>query len=206
MFNEDCEDWDVQNPRVVLTKDADGNLVKNEVSADVISDAGAALFSFMNNGDVPDLGSLVKAAILAKVIEATEDVVHRRMVVFPAGDGLQIEFSARKGATQTELDLACFRVLCQKVLIEELPIAESETTYLRNPIEKIVPYLPEVGDPLLRDAKTVGQIAEASKVAMNNALRARLQLRKEVDESWSSTEIKEADDLCGRRCCSSFIW
>lgn len=76
---------------------------------------------------------------------------------------------------------------------------------LSNPIEKIVEYLHEVGDPLLTIAATVERNADALQQAEAEVVRCRRKLKESrrlllacVKHHYVVSEIETADVMCNR--------
>ena len=74
-----------------------------------------------------------------------------------------------------------------------------------NPIEKIVRYLHEVGDPILTIAATVERNADALKQAEAEVVRCRRKVKKSrrlllacVKHHYVVSEIETADAMCNR--------
>ena len=75
-----------------------------------------------------------------------------------------------------------------------------------NPIEKIVVYLHEVGDPLLTIAANVERNADALRQAEAEVVRCRRKLKESrrlllacVKHSYVDSEIETADAMCNRQ-------
>ena len=76
---------------------------------------------------------------------------------------------------------------------------------LSNPIEKIVVYLHEVGDPILTIATKVDRNAKALKQAESEIVRCRRKLKESrrlllacVKHHYVVSEIETADVMCNR--------
>ena len=74
-----------------------------------------------------------------------------------------------------------------------------------NPIEKIVGYLHEVGDPILTIAATVERNADALKQAEAEVVRCRRKVKESrrlllacVKHHYVVSEIETADAMCNR--------
>ena len=74
-----------------------------------------------------------------------------------------------------------------------------------NPIEKIVRYLHEVGDPILTIAATVERNADALKQAEAEVVRCRRKVKESrrlllacVKHHYVVSEIETADAMCNR--------
>ena len=74
-----------------------------------------------------------------------------------------------------------------------------------NPIEKIVRYLHEVGDPILTIAATVERNADALKKAEAEVVRCRRKVKESrrlllacVKHHYVVSEIETADAMCNR--------
>ena len=74
-----------------------------------------------------------------------------------------------------------------------------------NPIEKIVGYLHEVGDPILSIAATVERNADALKQAEAEVVRCRRKVKESrrlllacVKHHYVVSEIETADAMCNR--------
>ena len=74
-----------------------------------------------------------------------------------------------------------------------------------NPIEKIVVYLHEVGDPLLTIAATVERNADALRQAEAEVVRCRRKVKESrrlllacVKHHYVVSEIETADAMCNR--------
>jgi pyruvate kinase len=74
-----------------------------------------------------------------------------------------------------------------------------------NPIEKIVRYLHEVGDPILTIAATVERNADALKQAEAEVVRCRHKVKESrrllltcVKHHYVVSEIETADAMCNR--------
>lgn len=65
-----------------------------------------------------------------------------------------------------------------------------------NPIEEIVTYLPEVGSPMLREAREIRSMAQAGKTDELDKVRERLM--KRVKQNWVESEIETADVMVTR--------
>lgn len=77
---------------------------------------------------------------------------------------------------------------------------------LSNPIEKIVGYLHEVGDPILTIAVTVERNADALRQAEAEAVCCRRKLKESrrlllacVKHHYVGSEIETADVMCNRQ-------
>lgn len=77
---------------------------------------------------------------------------------------------------------------------------------LSNPIEKIVVYLHEVGDPILLIAANVERNAEALRQAEAEVVRCRRKLKESrrlllacVKHHYVVSEIETADVICNRK-------
>jgi len=76
---------------------------------------------------------------------------------------------------------------------------------LRNPIEMVVGFLHEVGDPLLKIAATVERNADALQQAEAKVVRCRRKLKESrrlllgcVKHHYVVSEIETADVMCNR--------
>lgn len=76
---------------------------------------------------------------------------------------------------------------------------------LSNPIEKVVGFLHEVGDPLLTIAANVERNADALKQAEAEVVRCRRKLKESrrlllacVKHHYVASEIETADVMCNR--------
>jgi hypothetical protein len=76
---------------------------------------------------------------------------------------------------------------------------------LSNPIEKVVSFLHEVGDPLLTIAANVERNADALKQAEAEVVRCRRKLKESrrlllacVKHHYVASEIEAADVMCNR--------
>ncbi len=68
----------------------------------------------------------------------------------------------------------------------------------KTPIEDIVPYLPEVGDPLLKGAKRVkAKIAELAR-CKRELKESRQSLLADVRQNYVDSEIEAAEVMCHR--------
>jgi hypothetical protein len=75
-----------------------------------------------------------------------------------------------------------------------------------NPIEKVAPYLYEVGDPILSIAARVEAKVDALKQAEAEVVRCRRALKESrrlllacVKHSYVDSEIETADAMCNRQ-------
>lgn len=106
-------DWSTVNGlRVVSVHDEDGKIVKSDIAvAPSIYDGGVSLQAFLK-GNGHTIKTLVESAAIAKLIEQPEEAAYTGHLSYPGGQ-FTVEFSARNGATQAELDLAFLQGLAQ---------------------------------------------------------------------------------------------
>lgn len=107
-------DWSTVNAlRVVVVNDGVGKFVRSEVPVELCCyEGGAALEAFLR-GHV-GFDALVNSAAQARLIESLVRVAFIGHLTTLGGERIRVEFYARAGATQTELDLAFFHALCQQ--------------------------------------------------------------------------------------------
>lgn len=73
----------------------------------------------------------------------------------------------------------------------------------KPPIEDIVPYLPEVGDPLLKGAERVkAKIAELAR-CKRELKESRQSLLAHVRQHYVDSEIEAAEVMCNRHKAAS---
>lgn len=107
-------DWSTMNAlRVVVVNDGEGKFVRSEVPVELCCyEGGAALEAFLR-GHV-GFDALVNSAVQARLIEPSMQAAFTGHLTMPGGERIQVDFCARAGATQAELDLAFFHALCQQ--------------------------------------------------------------------------------------------
>jgi len=108
------EDWSSTcATRIVRIRDEKGNyLVEDMAIAPSPSDAGQVLQRWLC-GYGPTLQAVINSAAKARLIDEPVMETHRGVFETPNGEEIEVEFSARKGATREEMDLAFFEALAQ---------------------------------------------------------------------------------------------
>lgn len=114
-------DWETENAlRVVSVKDDQGRYLSNAHRLEPsMYDGGAALQEFLwgRNAETSSMDRLVAKAAAAGLIDPPETVEMKGRIRFPGAETLEVEFMVRRGATQTERDLAFFQGLAQLATI-----------------------------------------------------------------------------------------
>lgn len=115
-------DWSSVNAlRVVSVHDEAGKIIKADIPVEAsFYDAGVGLQAFLR-GNGNTINTLAEAAVISKLIAPIEAVAYTGHLNYPGGQ-FAVEFSARKGATQAELDIAFMQGLAQQCTIGYLAV------------------------------------------------------------------------------------
>jgi hypothetical protein len=108
----------------VTVEDDDGNILVNELAIDPNPwEAGLAL-GFWLNGEYGTFQDVLRSAVEQRLIEPPVMEKRRGSYTTPGGETIEVEFEARKGATQEEIDLAFFQALAKagaaRVVMEDV--------------------------------------------------------------------------------------
>ena len=114
-------DWSSVNAlRVVSVHDAEGSILKSDISIEPCNfDGGQVLRSFLKG--YTEFGALIHGAAVANLIDPIEEIMYEGKLKHPCGV-FAVAFSARKGATQAELDIAFMQGLAQQCTIGYLAV------------------------------------------------------------------------------------
>lgn len=117
------EDWSTTcAARVVRVCNKQGvNLVEDMAIDPSPFDAGQALMGWLRSaGKVTKVpfDAVINSAVQAGIIEAPKMVAHVGRLKLAGNKAIDAEFECRENATQEELDLAFFRVLCDSGTVE----------------------------------------------------------------------------------------
>jgi hypothetical protein len=107
----------------VAVEDDDGNILVSELAIDPNPLETGLVLDFWLNGECGTFQDVLRSAVEQRLIEPLVMEKRRGSYTTPGGETIEVEFEARKGATQEEIDLAFFQALAKagaaRVVTEE---------------------------------------------------------------------------------------